>query len=268
MCSSFRSLYFLAVLVSSSLTVAAQERLRVCADPQNPPFSTRAASGFENQIAKAIAAELREPVEFHWQRLGRGFLREVMNKGACDTLISVPVGMRGLLVTAPYYRSTYVFVTRRNEAAISSLDDPKLASMKIGVQILDEDYAPPAQALARRRLAKNIVGFSMDENAGAIVKAVAVRDIDAAIVWGPLAGYYAKSFGNTLRLTAVEPQVDPPRLPFTFELAVGVRQNEPELYDRVKEAVTRARPRIDSILRDFNVPTLPLRSASTRRITR
>lgn len=256
MSSGFRRLVLLVFL--APLLCWAEKPFIVCADPQNPPFSTRQESGFENKIAIAIGAELHQPVRFHWSRMGRGFVREVVNKGACDAIIAVPVGMRGLLVTSPYYRSTFVFVTRRSEPAITSLDDPRLVSEKIGVQVLDDDYAPPARALARRRLTRNVVGFEMDENAGEIVAAVAQKKINAAIVWGPLAGYYVKRYGPALRMTPVTPEVDPPQLPFTFELGVGVRKSEPELYRRVEQAIRRAQPRIESILKAYGVPTLPL----------
>jgi mxaJ protein len=255
---SSNSLKVSVLLLAAALSLWAREPLTVCADPQNPPFSTRQGSGFENKIANAIAAQLHQPVRFYWQRMGRGFVREVVNKGACDAVIAVPVGMRGVRVTSPYYRSTYVFVTRHAEPPITSLDDPRLAHMKIGVQVLDDDYAPPARALARRSLTKNLVGFEMDENAGEIVSAVAQKKVDTAIVWGPLAGYYAKRYRSILRLSPVTPAVDPPRLPFTFEIGVGVRKSNPELYARLEGAVHRAEPQIQRILRAYGVPILPL----------
>src|SRR6185369_16533936 len=149
-------------------------------------------------------------------------------------------------------------VTRRSTHPIESLDDPRLANMKIGVQVLEDDYAPPARALARRRLTKNVVGFEMDENAGEIITAVAQRKVDTAIVWGPLAGYYAKQYGSALRLTAVKPEVDPPMLPFTYELGVGVRKSDTELLKRIDSALQLARPKIQRILKTYNVPTLPM----------
>jgi mxaJ protein len=256
MCSSF--LKALAIMLFCSSLLVAEAPLTFCADPQNSPFSTSAQTGFENKVAKILGAELHRPVRFHWVRMGRGFVREVVNKGACDAIAAVPVGMRGLLITAPYYRSTYVFVTRTKDRPIVSLDDPRLESMKIGVQVLDDDYAPPARALARRRLTKNVVGFDMDQGAGRIISAVANRTIDAAIVWGPLAGYYKERSGKSLRLTAVSPETDPPKLPFTFEISVGVRKNEPELYAQINNALRRAEPKIRTVLRDFGVPMLPL----------
>jgi mxaJ protein len=259
----FIFLKFILILVfATPVAVPAQTVLTVCADPQNPPFSTRAATGFENKIAKLIAAELHEPVRFHWQRMGRGFVREIVNKGLCDAVIAVPMGMRGVRVTSPYYRSTYVFVTPRAAPAISSLDDPRLRQMKIGVQVLDDDYAPPARALARRSLTQNVVGFEMDENAGEIISAVAKKGIDAAIVWGPLAGFYAKRYGSALRISPVTPEIDPPLLPFSYEIGIGVRESDAALFDKLEQAVRRAQPRINRILKAYGVPTLPLREST------
>ena len=259
MFSPFRKLALAAMLLSASCFA---RPITFCADPQNLPFSTRQQTGFDNQIAKVIAAELNMPVTFHWGRMGRGFVRNVVNKGECDALLGVPVGMRGLLTTAPYYRSSYMFITRAGDEPIASLDDPRLASLKIGVQVLEDDYAPPARALSRRGLSKNVVGFDMDNDPGAIIAAVANKRVDTAIVWGPLAGYYAKKYGKRLRLTAVTPEVDPPMLPFTFSMAVGVKKSDPELFHRVDDAVKRAAPKIQAILRQYNVPQLPLNARS------
>jgi mxaJ protein len=265
MYSSFLKLTVAMAVLFCAAVLAAQTSVTICADPQNPPFSTRQKTGFENKIASAIGAELHQPVRFHWVRMGRGFVREVVNKGQCDALIAVPVGMRGLLITAPYYRSTYVFVTRSADQPIASLDDPRLRHLKIGVQVLDDDYAPPARALARRQLTKNVVGFEMDESAGAIIDAVAKKKVDASIVWGPLAGYYARQYGKKLRLQPVTPEFDPPQLPFTFEIAAGVRKSEPELLSRLNSAIRRAQPTIDRILHAYGVPLMPLTQRSAER---
>jgi mxaJ protein len=256
MCSRFLSCLLAAVL--SSL-VANAATLKVCADPNNLPFSDQRQQGFENKIAQLLARDLNAQVSFQWQRMGRGFLRDVMNKGTCDVLLGVPVGMRGLLVTPPYYRSTYVFVIRADEKPIGSLDDPALRDKKIGIQVLDEDYAPPASALARRGLAGSIRGYDMDDP-GAVVSAVANRQVDLAIVWGPLGGYYAAKYGKQLRLDPVRPEVDLSKLPFTYAIAAGVRSSAPELYAKVSTALVKERNPIQQILRDYHVPLLPLQA--------
>lgn len=255
MCSRFLSCLIVAVL--SSATYGAT--LKVCADPHNLPFSNQQQQGFENKIARLLARDLNAEVSFQWQRMGRGFLRNVMNKGECDVLLGVPVGMRGLLVTEPYYRSTYVFVRRASDKPIQSLDDPALRGKKIGVQVLEEDYVPPAGALARRGLSTSIRGYDMDDP-GAIVAAVADRQVDLAIVWGPLAGYYAAKYGKQLRLEPVQPEIDAAKVPFTYSLAAGVRRNEPDLYAKLNVALAKEREPIQQILRAYHVPLLPAQS--------
>jgi mxaJ protein len=234
--------------------------VKVCADPHNLPFSNQQQQGFENKIAKLLARDLKANVSFEWQRMGRGFVRNVLNGGACDVLLGVPVGMRGLLVTQPYYRSTYVFVQRAEARPLESLDDPSLQAKTIGVQILEEDYAPPARALAKRGLTTNVRGFDMDEDPGAIVDAVANHKVDVAIVWGPLAGYYAARYGKQLRVTPVSPESGVPMLPLTYAIAAGVRKSAPELYAQLSSALQRERQPIDEILRSYHVPLLPLDS--------
>ena len=129
--------------------------------------------------------------------------------------------------------------------------------MKIGVQILGDGYAPPARALARRGLSSNIVGYDMERDTGSIVSAVRQGKVDAAIVWGPMAGYYAKR-GSSLRLSPVTPVVDPPALPFTFAMAIGVRRSEPALLQQINQAISRESARVHQILEAYNIPVLAL----------
>lgn len=154
-----------AVLTTTLLLIAgtasAQTReLRVCADPHNMPFSNIQQQGFENHIAELAAGALGAHLTYVWQRMGRGFVREYIVKSQCDLVIGVPANFRPLLTTSPYYRSSYVFVVpRQSNMKLVSLDSPELHGLKIGVQVLDENYTPPGTALARRGLQREIVGF-------------------------------------------------------------------------------------------------------------
>ena len=253
---SSRFLKLLCVLLLVPAIASAAPPLKVCADPDNLPFSNRKAEGFDNKIAAVLAQELGRRVEFVWQRAGRGFVRENLNKGLCDVLVGVPAQFRPVLTTAPYYSSSYVFVTRKNSKLnIRSFDDPQLKQLKIGVQILDDDYAPPAQALARRQIVANIVGFDVDgKEAGDIVRAVARKKVDVAIVWGPLAGYYAARQRVPLELAPVEPEFDPPALPFRFAMAVGVRKSNRALKEQLEMALVKRHAQIERILRAYSVP--------------
>lgn len=261
MCLSFPRIVVaaLVLLISLGSTASARE-LRVCADPDNLPFSNSKQQGFENRIAELVAKDLHARLTYQWQRMGRGFVREYLNKGRCDVLIGVPQAFNPVLVTAPYYRSTYVFVTRRDRhLKPASLDDPTLRPMKIGVQVLEEDFTPPATALARRGLQNDIVGFdTLGEDADSIIRAVADHQVDTAIVWGPLAGYFVREFGGSLEITPVTPEVDPPGLPFTFSISMGVRKGNTALRDALDGVLQRHRTEIHKVLSEFGVPQLEL----------
>jgi mxaJ protein len=247
------------LLVAAGLNAQTRE-LRVCADPNNMPFSSRDQTGFENRIAAVVAQDLHARLTFVWQRMGRGFVREYLDKAQCDLLVGIPANYRPVLTTSPYYRSTYVFVSRQEEA-VPSLDSPALHGLKIGVQVLEEEYTPPGEALARRGLQETIVGFdTTGDGADSIVRAVANQKIDVAVVWGPLAGYFVKRVRHNLRVTPVEPEVDAPSLPFTFAISMGVRKGNVALRDELEKILSDRDTDIRAILDDFGVPQLPLAS--------
>ncbi len=233
--------------------------LKVCSDPDDLPFSNTKQQGFENRIADLIAADLHAHLQYVWQRMGRGFVREYINKGACDLLVGIPTQYRPMLTTTPYYRSTYVFVTRRDhKLKPASLNDPALHQMKVGVQALEEEYTPPATALARRGMQTEIVGFDTIDDPDSIMRAVAQGKVDTAIVWGPLAGYFARAYGITLQITPVIPEVDPPGVPFTFAISMGVRKGNIALRDELDRELQRRQHDIQKILTDYGVPQLEL----------
>ena len=235
-----------------------QRQLRVCADPANMPFSDEAQQGFENKIAELLARDIHAHLTYVWQRMGRGFVREFVGK-QCDVLIGVPAGYMPMLTTAPYYRSTYVFVTpARSGLRNISLDDPVLHKLKIGVQVVEDDYTPAGRALARRGMQANIVGYDTAADAPSIIRAVAERKVDAAIVWGPLAGYYARRYGGALQLTPVTPQVDPPGVPFTFAISMGVKKGNTQLREELEGFLRRRQPQVRAILARYGVPQLEM----------
>lgn len=260
MSSRFLSAVALACLAAGAAVAegGGKAPLRICADPDNPPYSVRDGSGFDNRIATVIAQQLgRRPV-FVWARERRGFIREQFNKNACDVLMGVPQGMRAVMTTAPYYRSTYVFVTRRQDRLqLASFSDPKLDHRRIGLQIMEEDLSPPSLPLIRSGHAGQLVGFeSFGEHAADIVRAVSTKNIDLAVVWGPLAGYYAARQGG-IELRPVSPQVDS-GIPFTFALTAGVHKQDVELRDRINDAIRAKQRVITAILTSYHIPLLPL----------
>jgi quinoprotein dehydrogenase-associated probable ABC transporter substrate-binding protein len=237
--------------------------LRICADPNNLPFSNQRGEGFENKIAALLAQDLGERVEYTWWAQRRGFFRNTLKAGACDLVMGVPSGFEMALTTKPYYRSTYVFLSRKDRHLnVKSFDDPSLKKLRIGVQLIGDDQAnaPPAHALTRRNIIDNVKGFtvygdySQPDPPARIVDAVAKGDIDLAIVWGPLAGYFAKQSRTPLEVVPVSPQIDQPFLPFVFDISMGVRRGDQELRDQVEQILERRRGEIDRILEDYRVP--------------
>jgi mxaJ protein len=130
-----------------------QRHLRVCADPNNLPFSNRQLEGFENRIADLLAREMNATVDYTWWAQRRGFIRNTLKAGDCDVVIGLPMVSEMALTTKPYYRSTYVFVYRQDKGLnVRSFDDPILRKIKIGVHLIGDDFAntPPAHALTAR----------------------------------------------------------------------------------------------------------------------
>jgi quinoprotein dehydrogenase-associated probable ABC transporter substrate-binding protein len=237
--------------------------LRVCADPNNLPFSNRRGEGFENRIAVLLAKELGVPLEYAWAPEWRGFIRKTLGAGTCDVIMGLPTESDRVLTTRPYYTSTYVFLSRRDRRlGISSLDDPKLRQIRIGIHFIGDDYTnpPPAHALGRRQIANNVRGYSLfgdysKPNPPAdLVHAVANGEVDVAIIWGPFAGYFGARERVPMSIVPVTPDPDPPGLRFTFAISLGVRTEDSALRDRLEAALERRRPDIERILRRYGVP--------------
>src|SRR3954464_14314631 len=183
----------LALLVTTGAASAGRV-LRVCADPDNLPYSNQKRQGFENKLVELVAKDLHAKVKYAWVRQRRALVRRTLTANACDILPGIPEGLEKTLTTKPYYRSTYVFVYRKSDdLQLQSFDDPALRKLKIGIHAisLEGSNPPPAYALARRGLVKNVVGYPMlgaegvANPQGRIITAVANGDIDVAIVWGP-----------------------------------------------------------------------------------
>ncbi|HEV2912328.1 MAG TPA: substrate-binding domain-containing protein [Pyrinomonadaceae bacterium] len=250
-------------VVSQTQTPHARQHLRVCADPNNLPFSNRALEGFENKIAAIVARELNTDVEYTWWAQRRGFIRNTLKANVCDLVVGVPTSFELAQTTSPYYRSTYVFVYRGGRGLnIRSLDDPILRELKIGVQMIGDDSAntPPAHALSNRKIIENVRGYTVygdyaQANPPArIIGAVVKGEVDVAIVWGPLAGYFAKRQKVPLEITPVSPEIDLPYLPFVFDISMGVRRGDDAFREELEQILVRKRAEIESILDAYGVP--------------
>ena len=240
--------------------------LRVCGDPDNMPFSDKRAEGFENKIADVIGGALGDSVVYTWWPHRRGFVRNTLSAGECDVVMGVPAGYDPVATTNPYYRSTYYIVTRSDRHLdIQSLDDERLKTMKVGVGLIGDDYTntPPAQALASHGITKNVRGFSLfydeDTHPQDIVNAVANGTIDVALVWGPVAGYFAKESSVPLTLKALPDSDSASGVLFAYNMAIGVRHSDRDLKAVLDSVLTQKRNTIQGILRAYNVPTLEVK---------
>jgi mxaJ protein len=260
MCSRFLSLSSFLFLAVLPCVAEGARTFRVCADPNNMPFSNEAGQGFENKLAELIAAKLGAKLEYAWWSQRKSFIKNSLDEGRCDALMGVPSALDSVSVTRPYYRSTYVFVSRRDRNLhITSLTDERLSQLRIGIHIVGDDYAPPAFALSRRGITQNVVGFSLFGEYGEanpsrkVIDAVDRGEVDVAIVWGPIAGYFSKTAKSQLD---IEP-VSPPTflgVPFTYDMSIGVRKGNEALKKILDDALQSESAALQEILLQYGVP--------------
>ena len=244
--------------------LAAAAALRVCADPNDLPFSNRADGGFENKIAQLIAADLGETVEYTFAAQHQTFIERTLNAGQCDVVMSVPVGLDEVDETAPYYRSTYVFVSRAQDGPpITSLTDPRLRALRIGVHLIGDGDAPPEIALGEEGIVANVRGYmiygdyAQPDPPARLVEAVANHQIDVAVVWGPIGGYFARRSPVKLTITPITDTERFAPLAFSYSIAIGVRKGD-AMREVLNKELKRRKAEIGDILRLYGVPLADL----------
>lgn len=261
MSSAIRTLCVL--LCCASPLFAAMTELRVCADPNNLPYSNQQQQGFENELARLVAQDAGMTLSYFWYPQRHKFFRNTLLASACDVVMEVPTGIGVAGTTVPYYRSTYVFVTRRDRnPEIRSFDDPRLKDLRIGVHVTGEndDRIPSTTALLKRGLAQNIDGYDIFGNlsepnpGGDIVRAVADKAIDVAVVWGPLGAYFATRSSAPLQATPVCSSALDQGLPLSFDISMGVRPGDEALLKQLNDFITRHRSDIRHLLELYSVP--------------
>ena len=247
-----------------------RKALKVCQDPNNLPFSNTGGEGFENKIAELFGRDLGLPVSYYGFPNRMNFIRNTLryklptDDYPCDIVMGVPAGFDQVSVTKPYYRSTYSLVYPKGKGldAIRSSDDllalprDRLATLRIGLY----DRSPASQWLARHDLVDRGVPYPMmsadpAQYPGQLIE----RDleqgrIDVAIVWGPIAGFFARRV-HSPELVVV-PMRSEPGLAFDFAMAMGVRYGEPAWKQQVEALLAKHRSEIQAILRDYGVPLL------------
>jgi quinoprotein dehydrogenase-associated probable ABC transporter substrate-binding protein len=259
-----------AVLVALPLALAAggaradtsdlvsKDSLRVCADPANLPFSDKEGRGFENAIAELVAGELGRPVQYTWFPQATGFVRQTLAAGRCDVIIGYAQGDELVLNTNHYYTSAYALVVPAGGrlAGVDRLSDPRLADARIGVVA----GSPPATHMARLGLIGHarpyplVVDRRFDDPAGRMLSDLEAGEIDAAVLWGPIAGYLAKSAARPLEVAPLLHEQGAPRL--FYRITMGVRQGELRWKRELNSLLRRNKDRIDAILAGFGVPLI------------
>ena len=251
----------LAALLLGSCTH--EKVITACADPNNLPFSNRAGQGFENKLAEMIASDLHAKLQYVWWAQRRGYVRNTLNDAKCDFWPGIGSNVEMAATSRPYYRSTYVFVSRvSDKLARLTLDDRRLRKLRIGVQMVGDDFSntPPAHALTRRGIVGNIRGYMLygdyrqPSPSSEIVRAVERGDVEVALVWGPLAGYFAARSPVPLRLEPVTPWMDDMQWPMQFDVSVGVRRDNQRLLKDIDGVLARRSGDIRRLLETYRVP--------------
>jgi mxaJ protein len=262
-----KSIIVIAVVLASALELASVTRaqqspgqtanasFRVCADPNNLPYSNDRLEGFENKIAALFASDLGTTPSYTWWPDRRGFIRNTLRANQCDVVMGVPNGYDQVRWTTPYYRSSYAFVfVKEGKFRVRSWDDERLRDARIGVIAA----TPPADALVKKGLMGNVAAYRLTidyttEYPGKIVDDVAAGKIDLAIVWGPVAGYFAKKAAVPLDVVAVPPLEGVP-VPFTYEISMGVRKRDKERQEQLEALLRKHQAEITTILAEYGVP--------------
>ena len=271
MCSAFKLLALCLALAGSSVAYASSPDLWVCADRKSLPYSNERGEGFENKLAQMVAKDLSRTLQYVWWPPSQTFARKLFLRGACDVIMGVPSKAYDLAEpTHPYYTSSFVFVTRRDRnLRISSFDDPALRTVRIGLPVVDDGATPAAHELAQRGLTRSVVGYnpfgdlSKENQPAELVKAVAKGDIDVAVAWGPLAGYFTQQSSVPLKLTPICTSARLGSLPQVFSISIGVRHGEEDLLAQLNAELARRRTQIRSLLLSYGVPLLQ-QDSSTR----
>lgn len=232
--------------------------LRVCSDPANPPFSNDKGEGFENKIAELLAAKLGVPLRYTWFPNSTGFLRMTLRARRCDLVLGIVVGADLVQNTNPYYRSGYVLVTRREDklADLSGLADPRLQTLRLGITA----GTPPANLAARDGLMVQARPYPLyvdsryDAPGRQMIEDLASKQIDVAVLWGPIAGYFAKQHGDALVVT---PLLNEPKdTKLDFYITMGVRPGENTWKNQINGLLRENKDAITAILKDYGVPLL------------
>jgi len=232
--------------------------LRVCADPRNLPFSNEKGEGFENKLGELFAEKLQKKLDYMYFPQATGFVRMTLAAHRCDVIMGFPQGDDLVQGTNPYYRTAYALVAKQGSGLddVATLEDARLKDKRIGIVA----GTPPATNMAVAGLMANarpyplMIDTRFDSSSAAMIKDLMSGEIDAGVLWGPMAGYYAKQACPPLHVTPLVKETSGPRL--AFRIGMGVRPADQNWKRQLNRLIQENQPAINKILLDFGVPLL------------
>jgi quinoprotein dehydrogenase-associated probable ABC transporter substrate-binding protein len=246
-----------AVRAQTPGEILARTELRVCADPNDLPFSNDKGEGYENKTAELVGRELKLPVRFVFFPQVIGFVRNTLGARSCDLIMGTVAGDDIVQTTSPYYYSDYVAVWAADkDFTFTGFDDPRLKTMRIGII----GATPPSDLLVRHDLMARAKPYALmvdtryESPTHEMVEDIVKGDIDLGLLWGPIAGYYIKRDALKLKLAPIPSEPGAPRM--DYHIAMGVRANEPDWRRQINAVIQKRQAEITAILRDYGVPLL------------
>jgi len=231
--------------------------LRVCADPNNLPFSNDKGEGFENKIAELLAHDLNEKLEYTFFPDSQGFIRATLGRNACDVIIGTVAGSGDVATTDAYYHTAYMMATRTaDHYATNKVSDWHIAGKRFGLIAA----TPPTDLIVEHNLMDQtaiyqlMVDTRVSSPSHDMVKDLVAGRIDVALLWGPIAGYYTKHDHLPLKLVFLNPEDSKVRL--DYHIAMGVRPSDVAFRRRLNQVISRDQPQITKILTEYGVPLL------------
>jgi len=232
--------------------------LRVCADPRNLPFSNEKGEGFENKLGELFAEKLQKKLDYMYFPQATGFVRMTLAAHRCDVIMGFPQGDDLVQGTNPYYRTAYALIAKQGSGLddVATLEDARLKDKRIGIVA----GTPPATNMAVAGLMANarpyplMIDTRFDSSSAAMIKDLMSGEIDAGVLWGPMAGYYAKQASPPLHVTPLVKETSGPRL--AFRIGMGVRPADQNWKRQLNRLIQENQPAINKILLDFGVPLL------------
>jgi quinoprotein dehydrogenase-associated probable ABC transporter substrate-binding protein len=232
--------------------------LRVCADPRNLPFSNEKGEGFENKLGELFAEKLQKKLDYMYFPQATGFVRMTLAAHRCDVIMGFPQGDDLVQGTNPYYRTAYALVAKQGSGLddVATLEDARLKDKRIGIVA----GTPPATNMAVAGLMANarpyplMIDTRVDSSSAAMIKDLMSGEIDAGVLWGPMAGYFAKQASPPLHVTPLVKETSGPRL--AFRIGMGVRPADQNWKRQLNRLIQENQPAINKILLDFGVPLL------------